>query len=533
MCLDESNFEAAKKALLECDGVAAVGEAVHRLTIALRLRPKAIHLLVRLAVELSLEKPLFREQFITEIESLFEFTESEFLFLEYHLLRAGVLSYEFLHPFVCCTRSIKPVYWFAREYDQIDSRALDKRVNHFIKLRGSRGLTPGLTFCQQLDDLAENNWEVFEHLRDEGNPLVEALRRDDIEFVERFFGEHPDAYGQSCNVIFNRHNLEFDRFPAEMAALFGSLQCFRYISANDPGFAEHIPNLTDCVAIGGNLELMKSVDESGHLNKEDALVVAAKFEQKELFLCLKELVPEPDWDKVFRECASTEALEMLDLCLEHPISITTIQQLIFSSARDGKIESLKRLLRCPGVDVNYEVVERVVDTNEIGDPPKQDPLNCALVAAVARNKYDVVRLLFTVDGIDLNHKSSVDDPPIFLATTLDTTQMLNLFLEDDRVDVNAQNSSGDTPLGAACAEGNIGKFEALINCPRVDINCPNAFGNTPLMIAAYYGHTEIVAALCSRPNIDITYTNSYGETALDRARETWHHAAVEIIEKRL
>ena len=532
LCLDESNFEAVKAKILEVDDESLIVKVVHRLIIALRLRPKAVHLLVRLAVEISMEKPQFRNQFMSEIEPECERIENELLFLEYSLFRAGLISFEFLQPLIEQSELLRPFCWFAKEYDQVNSYWLDKRVNHFLKTHKRREqATPARMFCEQMDELYENDWELLERLRNEGNLLVEAIRRDDIEFIQRVCSESPGILGSFCNSIFNRHHLEIDRYPIEIAALFGSVKSFKFFTENDHAWKTRPMKLTEAACIGGNSEIIGILYENGLLDKAEAVITSALFERPDLVSSFGDV--DIDWTRIFRECCQSEALEMIELCLKHEIGIELIQEMIFVCSSLGKIEALQRLLQCPGVDVNYEVVARVVDTNEIGDPPAQEPLNCALVVAVARNRYDVVRLLFHVDGIDVNHKSGVDDPPIFVAVTLNSSRMLGLFLSDERVNVNAQNSSGNTPLVATCADGNMDKFRALLACPRVDINCPNAFGNTPVMVAAYYGHTEIVAALCELPNIDLTHTNTYDETALDRAKETWHHAAVKIIEEHM
>ncbi|EFW99917.1 ankyrin repeat-containing protein [Grosmannia clavigera kw1407] len=122
----------------------------------------------------------------------------------------------------------------------------------------------------------------------------------------------------------------------------------------------------------------------------------------------------------------------------------------------------------------------------------------ALVWASKAGYTDVVQLLLTMDGIDVNHK--ID---------------------------------GETALLQSAKNGRVEVVKRLLAADGIDVNRKSWKEQTALMRSAEEGHTSVVTLLLTVDGIDIACKSRYGMTALDLAAKGGHLDVVELLEQKL
>ena len=86
-------------------------------------------------------------------------------------------------------------------------------------------------------------------------------------------------------------------------------------------------------------------------------------------------------------------------------------------------------------------------------------------------------------------------------------------------DVNSVAEDGFTPLTNVCLQGNTDGMLLLLDAPGIDINRKNGNGDTALICAAAQGKTDCLLLLLDTPGIDINQVDRERKTATERASE--------------
>jgi ankyrin repeat protein len=153
---------------------------------------------------------------------------------------------------------------------------------------------------------------------------------------------------------------------------------------------------------------------------------------------------------------------------------------------------LKLLLRVRGKVKGLTPVNRITSAGEI-------PLG----AAVKTAQLDMVQLLLSTDGIDINKRNGHGMTPLIIACSPAKSDcsdahiaIVSALLTQNGIDVNLKSADGKlSPLATAIAKGNTEIVRLLIGS-NVNIN-EGIAGMTPLKIAMHFKHTNIAQMLCS------------------------------------
>ena len=96
---------------------------------------------------------------------------------------------------------------------------------------------------------------------------------------------------------------------------------------------------------------------------------------------------------------------------------------------------------------------------------------------------------------------------------------VKLLLSVDEVDVNEVDSEGQSLAELAVIKNHQELLEVMLTLDRLDWNSTNQEGNTPIMTAVIKGHLEIVQLILKQPEkIDTSLRNNNGQTLEDIAR---------------
>ena len=174
---------------------------------------------------------------------------------------------------------------------------------------------------------------------------------------------------------------------------------------------------------------------------------------------------------------------------------------LFVASINGHTDVVKVLASLPGIDINK------ADSN--GSTP--------LRAASGNGHTDVVKVLVSLPGIDINKAAKDGRTPLWAASYSGHTDVVKVLTSLPGIDINKASNGGCTPLYAASFKGRTDVVKVLASLPGIDINKAAKDGSTPLRAASYSGHTDVVKVLVSLPGIDINKASNNGCTPLGSA----------------
>lgn len=142
----------------------------------------------------------------------------------------------------------------------------------------------------------------------------------------------------------------------------------------------------------------------------------------------------PDmYDDAFEEAICNSDIEQLKLLVAVGINIHTLNDenaaLLQQATSSGDIEIIRLLLTVPGIDVNLQ--------DGFGDT--------ALHMAAQEGEADIVELLLAAPGIDINRKNSLDETPLDIAKENDYTGIVEML-------INAGGACDESSDAAAAEE---------------------------------------------------------------------------------
>jgi ankyrin repeat protein len=158
--------------------------------------------------------------------------------------------------------------------------------------------------------------------------------------------------------------------------------------------------------------------------------------------------------------------------------------------------------------------------------------------AVIREDPNIIALLLSCEGIEVDKVDKYWNTPLHLAVALENNGVVVLLLGCNVIGVNKKNVYGNTPLHLAVALGNIGFVILLLARKEIRVNKKNAYGDTPLLVAVdmWFGKLadkmEKITTLLLRNNLlDVNTKNKKGETALHIAATRGNVKATEVLLK--
>ena len=118
-----------------------------------------------------------------------------------------------------------------------------------------------------------------------------------------------------------------------------------------------------------------------------------------------------------------------------------------------------------------------------------------LMKAVYNGRKELARYLLTIPGININHKSRINNNTALNFICSKEPSLLKLLLSHRDLDVNVQSMLGHTVLHYACDNNDIGIVKELLLDARIDVSIRNILGSTARNGAIAYGHFGIVNIL--------------------------------------
>jgi len=151
-----------------------------------------------------------------------------------------------------------------------------------------------------------------------------------------------------------------------------------------------------------------------------------------------------------------------------------------------------------------------------------------LLSAAREGDIDSVKRLLE-EKADVNRSDDRGLTALMLASFEGHLEVVRTLLDSSAINVNQQNKRGWTALIACSFQGGSAVLAELLLNPEVDPNVQNKKGSTGLMAASYQGHLEAVRLLLAHPKIKIDVKDKEGQTAIDFAREKKHRKVLHCL----
>lgn len=135
-------------------------------------------------------------------------------------------------------------------------------------------------------------------------------------------------------------------------------------------------------------------------------------------------------------------------------------------------------------------------------------LDCSLLSACEYGRSDVLRVLMSKPGLNVNCRyPERDDTPVTRAAYWGHDECVDLLLKDKKTDVTLKDARGRTAIFQAAQYGHVECVKLLLEAPYVDANViarEEGFTGTPLLFAALRGHAGCVNVLLSHSAVDVS-----------------------------
>ena len=173
---------------------------------------------------------------------------------------------------------------------------------------------------------------------------------------------------------------------------------------------------------------------------------------------------------------------------------------LLQAAKDEDLTSLKRLLLCPGADVNTG--KRTMNYGIYVTP---------LWFAVTQNNREMVKILLKVPNIE-GHETSWPNHwrqnPLMFACYYGHTEIVELLLAHPKFKsrINQVDNKGNTALHIAAISRSSRApdvIHALLREPNTNVNALNGYGRSPLYEAILFPEKVSILLRCHRTNVTI------------------------------
>lgn len=125
-----------------------------------------------------------------------------------------------------------------------------------------------------------------------------------------------------------------------------------------------------------------------------------------------------------------------------------------------------------------------------------------LIISAAKCRYEVdIKLFLTVSEIHFNE--SIINEALIVASQNGKYNVVKQLLTVPGININAQDKLNITALIHASGKGHYQVVKLLLDFPGIDVNIKDSFGYTALFLASRRGHTNIVKLLLAMPGIEI------------------------------
>ena len=207
-------------------------------------------------------------------------------------------------------------------------------------------------------------------------------------------------------------------------------------------------------------------------------------------------------------------------------------QRLFLAVHHLDVDEVRRLLRFPGIDVNFQNME--------GDSALYLAMNIhgKIFGYKKRAAKEILDMLLDAKGFNPNNPLH-DEIPLVIALKSHDRYALQKLLNHKLTDVNAKDKYGQTVFMHAIEKYNkhdpyiaeMKEMFDMILAKEPDINAVDNQGRTALFLAAAGNKTPLIDALLNVDGIDVNIRNRDGDSAMSYGASVWGRLFRPIVRK--
>lgn len=336
---------------------------------------------------------------------------------------------------------------------------------------------------------------------DNVNELIEIASSVEFDFNQVI----PSDIYEPCWIINNKPKL------IQYAAYFGAIRCFKFLLLSDATLQEKsISNSrsVDFYAVASNsIEILRIMDQNNctfyhaywwsiiFFRPEilEWLINCKGFALNEKFL---------NQGNCIHAAATSNnvkiALKFIDQGGD-PNSVNgRSQTALHVAAQTGSLDIIKLLISIPGIDVNKKAIYDLT------------PLHLA----ISSYQISIIEMLLDVESLDINIKDNDGLTPLNFSVKFNDSYLVSLLLKRNEIDVNTRSENFFSPLHRAAKLNAFNVMKTLMSHPNVDVNSSSLSNMLPIHSAADAGSLECLKLLVQRNDVDINQPTKYGRTPL-------------------
>ena len=155
-----------------------------------------------------------------------------------------------------------------------------------------------------------------------------------------------------------------------------------------------------------------------------------------------------------------------------------------------------------------------------------------LQIAARYNHYELLEVLLTKPGVNVNLRDEKDMTPLMYACRAGHSKIVRRLCQVDGVDINGRDRDGWTALHQAVSRNDLACLEILREVSRTDWNVRTNSGAFPLSMTLLWGLPDILQLILSvsPPSLDLSLTDPAGRNLAQIAVESEGANSVKCVE---
>ena len=324
--------------------------------------------------------------------------------------------------------------------------------------------------------------------------IERAIFEDDFDSLQQLLAYSiDDGRGQSIDIsnFFNTNVFKiYEANRLELAALFGSVKCFKYLMMN--GYEINKETCKFAVA-GGNNEIIHLCEQKG-LVFDDCLFISSMYHRFEIF----------EWLNThfnYEDISFSEFIEYYNEPLFY-----------FYSLSGSNVETEDKNGRTPLSHASsnglFEVVKYLYQQCHADVETKDNYGYTPISWASFFGHHEIVKYLYETCHANVETKDNNGYTPISWASLYGHLEVVKYLNETCHASVEIKDKYGRTPINNASRNDNLEIVKYLYESCHANVETKDNYGRTPMSWATYYGYLDVVKYLNEACHTDVKTKNN-------------------------
>ena len=365
-------------------------------------------------------------------------------------------------------------------------------------------------------------------------PIFEYIRNDDFENFQKFVTNQVDFdFDQNIGIEREYYQTTYVNL-LDIAAYYGSIQCFKYLVANKAPFSKHVCQYSIC---GGNYEIIHYIEnnyEKHNFDTKACLAMSVAYHRYELMdYILPNLSAKKEHVQTAINTYNFSAFSLFimnkkllsddllcDACFSGNLPIIKYLCEVQKASTEVGDEDGKTPLQIACLNGHLEIVQYLCEVQKVNPEERDGEANTPLIAACSAGYLSIVQYLCEVHKADVEATEYQGWTPLIAAcchvkpNVAKYLPIIKYLCEVQKANAGAKDDIGKTALHYACQSENLPIVQYLCEVQKVNPEEKDQYEETPLFDACEHGQLQVVKYLCEVQKVNAEAKNKFGFTPL-------------------